>query len=408
MVHYKQWPRLWNKNNPMSTIGILQRKNRDPYQLLLLHTHLVSWKTTSSRHRPNVSYNLAAFHLAQPTHTSWKLCEPLQHLPTLQGTKKEVWTHTYPRETTNCEPMALNCSWHHWTMDHSAVATFFKIKRAYNTSSTYNHRSEHALHGNCGMKKQGKHHRCLLSWPSLALLLPHPSWLFPWQWDRIHFCQISRTSSIIWNSIQVDHCQKPSSQQYPQLHPSSYWKSPTFQLPHYSRPQHHICPTRTSHATYVGDPHNIPYNLKGKPSLTCIQLQHDSSNFLCHQLVCHQQSQTSSIAIRCWHQNCQCIPHEFCINNKVLIRRDIGNPYLDKLTKPTQGPFKIIDVQQLPINCTILIQQSLTSVECINICWLLPFLNVTIEDANVIPQSLWIVTWLLEMKGLNQLLYHTK
>jgi hypothetical protein len=81
---------------------------------------------------------------------------------------------------------------------------------------------------------------------------------------------------------------------------------------------------------------------------------------------------------------------------------------LDKLTKPTQGPFKIIDVQQLPINCTILIQQSLTSVECINICWLLPFLNVTIEDANVIPQSLWIVTWLLEMKGLNQLLYHTK
>jgi hypothetical protein len=25
----------------------------------------------------------------------------------------------------------------------------------------------------------------------------------------------SRTSSIIWNLIQIDHCQKPSSQQYP-------------------------------------------------------------------------------------------------------------------------------------------------------------------------------------------------
>jgi hypothetical protein len=48
--------------------------------------------------------------------------------------------------------------------------------------------------------------------------------------------------------------------------------------------------------------------------------------------------------------------HEFRINNKVLIRRDIGNPYLGKLAKPTQGPFKIIDVQQIPINGTILMQ----------------------------------------------------
>jgi hypothetical protein len=51
----------------------------------------------------------------------------------------------------------------------------------------------------------------LLPWPSLALLLPLPSWLFTWQWDRIRLCQISRTSSIIWNLIQIDHCQKPSS-----------------------------------------------------------------------------------------------------------------------------------------------------------------------------------------------------
>jgi hypothetical protein len=52
------------QNNPTSTIGIHQRKNCDPYQPMLLHTHLVSWKPTSSRHRLNVSYHLAAFHLA--------------------------------------------------------------------------------------------------------------------------------------------------------------------------------------------------------------------------------------------------------------------------------------------------------------------------------------------------------
>jgi hypothetical protein len=40
---------------------------------------------------------------------------------------------------------------------------------------------------------------------------------------------------------------------------------------------------------------------------------------------------------------------------------------LGKLAKPTQGPFKNIDMQQLPINGTILIQWSPTSVEHINI-----------------------------------------
>jgi hypothetical protein len=43
------------------------------------------------------------------------------------------------------------------------------------------------------------------------------------------------------------------------------------------------------------------------------------------------------------------------------------------LAKPTQGPFKIIDVQQLPINGTVLVQRSLTSVERVNIRRLLPF-----------------------------------
>jgi hypothetical protein len=59
-----------------------------------------------------------------------------------------------------------------------------------------------------------------------------------------------------------------------------------------------------------------------------------------------------------------------------------------KLAKPTQGPFKIIDIKELPINGMVLIQQSPTSVERINIRQLLPLLNITIEDANVVPQSL--------------------
>jgi hypothetical protein len=63
------------------------------------------------------------------------------------------------------------------------------------------------------------------------------------------------------------------------------------------------------------------------------------------------QSQSATDA-----KNRKHILHEFCLNDKVLICRDIGNPYLGKLAKPTQGPFKIIDIQQLPINGTILIQ----------------------------------------------------
>jgi hypothetical protein len=81
-----------------------------------------------------------------------------------------------------------------------------------------------------------------------------------------------------------------------------------------------------------------------------------------------KQAQSQSAADA---ENRKRIPHEFCLN--VLIRRDIGNPYLGKLAKPTQGPFKIIDVQQLPINGTILIQRSPTSVARVNIRRLLPF-----------------------------------
>jgi hypothetical protein len=45
-------------------------KNCNPCQPSLLCTHLVSQKSTSSRHQLNISYHLATFHLAQPTHIS--------------------------------------------------------------------------------------------------------------------------------------------------------------------------------------------------------------------------------------------------------------------------------------------------------------------------------------------------
>jgi hypothetical protein len=44
--------------------------------------------------------HLATFHLAQPMHTSWTLCETLQHLPTLQG-HKERSMDTYIFQTSN-------------------------------------------------------------------------------------------------------------------------------------------------------------------------------------------------------------------------------------------------------------------------------------------------------------------
>jgi hypothetical protein len=71
---------------------------------------------------------------------------------------------------------------------------------------------------------------------------------------------------------------------------------------------------------------------------------------------------------------------------------------LGKLTEPTQDPYKIIDVQQLPINGTILIQQSLTSVEHVNICQLLPFFecyNWGCECHTSVIMTLWPIHTLM-------------
>ncbi len=212
-----------------------------------------------------------------------KHCNTCQHYKTQQKKYGHIPIQDTQQIANPWHSIAVNTIG--WTMDHSTVATFFEIKRAYYTSSIYNHWSKHAFHGNCGIEKQGKHHHHLHPQPSLALPLPQ---LVDW-----------------WNLIQIDHCQKPSSQQYPQMHPSCNWKSLMFHTPCCSRPCHHLCPTKTSHACYVGHQHNIPYNLKGKPSSTCFQPWHDSSNFLCHQLICHHQLQTSSITICHWCQKLQ-------------------------------------------------------------------------------------------------------
>jgi hypothetical protein len=65
---------------------------------------------------------------------------------------------------------------------------------------------------------------------------------------------------------------------------------------------------------------------------------------------------------------------------------------LGKVAKPTHGPFKIINVQQLPINGTILVQWSPTSVERINIHQLLPFFecyNWGRECCTSVIMTLW-------------------
>jgi hypothetical protein len=131
------------------------------------------------------------------------------------------------------------------------------------------------------------------------------------------------------------------------MHPSSNWKSPTFQSPHHtqdldtvSAQQELLMPVMwaintTFHTTLKASPAQLAFN---------------------HDMILPTSFATNWYAINCCKQtlsqsqstadakNRKCIPHEFCLIDKVLIHRDIGNPYLGKLAKPTQGPFKIIDI----------------------------------------------------------------
>ena len=69
-------------------------------------------------------------------------------------------------------------------------------------------------------------------------------------------------------------------------------------------------------------------------------------------------------------ENASRIPHEFRVNDKVLIRRSLDN--LGKLARPTLGPFRIVDVDQVPINGTVIIDRG-NAFERINIRRLVPY-----------------------------------
>ena len=72
-------------------------------------------------------------------------------------------------------------------------------------------------------------------------------------------------------------------------------------------------------------------------------------------------------------ENSSRIRHEYRLNDRVLIRRGVENPYLRTLARPTEGPYKIIDIEQLPINGTVLIQCTANTTERVNIRRLVPF-----------------------------------
>ena len=72
-------------------------------------------------------------------------------------------------------------------------------------------------------------------------------------------------------------------------------------------------------------------------------------------------------------ENSSRIRHEYRLNDRVLICRGVENPYLCTLVRPTEGPYKIIDIKQLPINGTVLIQCTANTTERVNIRRLVPF-----------------------------------
>jgi len=54
-------------------------------------------------------------------------------------------------------------------------------------------------------------------------------------------------------------------------------------------------------------------------------------------------------------ENKHCIPHEYHVGDKILIHKQINK--LGKVQCPTQEPFVIVEVQDLPFNCTVVIDK---------------------------------------------------
>ena len=73
------------------------------------------------------------------------------------------------------------------------------------------------------------------------------------------------------------------------------------------------------------------------------------------------------------------IPHRYKNGDQVLVT----STYLQgKLSKPTQGPFRVVDASKQSVNGTIVIQRTATTTERINLRRLRPYRPV--EDANAV------------------------
>jgi hypothetical protein len=103
------------------------------------------------------------------------------------------------------------------------------------------------------------------------------------------------------------------------MHPSSNWKSPTFQLPclvaqdlnTISAHQELLMPVMwafntTSHTTLKASPAQLAFN--------CGMILSTSFTVNWYAINSHKQTQSQSAADP---TNRKCIPHEFCLNNKV-------------------------------------------------------------------------------------------
>jgi hypothetical protein len=72
-------------------------------------------------------------------------------------------------------------------------------------------------------------------------------------------------------------------------------------------------------------------------------------------------------------------PHKYKDGDQVLVT----STYLQgKMSRPSQGPFRIVDTSQQDVNGTIVIQRTPTTTERINLRRVRPYRSV--EDANVV------------------------
>ena len=67
----------------------------------------------------------------------------------------------------------------------------------------------------------------------------------------------------------------------------------------------------------------------------------------------HRKQEVTNAAIK--QENNHCIPHECHVGDKTVVHKQMNK--LGKLQCPTQGPFVIVEVQDLPFNGTVVINK---------------------------------------------------